>query len=176
MKISPSVKKALQGFAIIQSLHSGVDWKYGGLSFTMFVNSRAPHWQVPFASMLKSLAYTRTVIFTLYLKMSRSGWGGARIAPTRGSWRFHKSQATFFFLSALKQNGRVKRRVPRFHKVIWCEETRLRKVCFRDQRSETRRRMERGFQQLLSTGQSLIILKGLLALAAWKADLGAKTK
>lgn len=81
-----------------------------------------------------------------------------------------------FFLGALKQNGRVKRRVPRFHKVIWCEETRLRKVCFRDQRSETRRRMERGFQQLLSTGQSLIILKGLLALAAWKADLGAKTK
>lgn len=70
MKISPSVKKALQGFAIIQSLHSGVDWKYGGLSFTMFVNSRASHWQVPFASMLKPLAYTRTVIFTLYLKMS----------------------------------------------------------------------------------------------------------
>lgn len=85
-----------------------------------------------------------------------------------------KSQASFF--KFIKTKWKNKNTVPCFHKVIWCEEIRLRKVCFRDQRTETRRRMERGFQQLLSTGQSLIILKGLLALAAWKADLGAKTK
>lgn len=66
MKISPSVKKALPGFAIIQSLRSGVDWKYSGLSLTVSVNSPAPHWQVPSANVLKPLAYTRKVIFTLY--------------------------------------------------------------------------------------------------------------
>lgn len=36
MKISPCVQKALQGFAIIQSLRPGVDWKHSGLSLPTF--------------------------------------------------------------------------------------------------------------------------------------------